>query len=389
PEPETGDRDRDQETRDRDQRPEPRGPETMMTRGHRDPETRDQRPDDQKNQRPETRDQRQETRGTRDREQRQRPETRDPETRTRTRGPETETRDKRTENRDPFYLYTDYERQTRFNPSFPKYKNTAVRVDYRSLGKSDRLLLNHVNVTIKLTPNTPAFTLMSGETNPNYKIVIQNAVLKVRTVKVSPVLQLQHLNELKKGANAKYPIRRVDCKTYTIPSGNPSIHKSDLFNGLVPKRVVLAMVDSDSFNGSYIKNPFDFKLNQANSVTLTIDGEMIPFQPITLKLAQTKETNFMEAYQSLFSGTGRLFADSGIDIGRGDYNKGYGILAFDLTPDLCGSSDHFNQKQKGNVSLEIQFTTGLPNAVNLIDYGEFESIVEIDYSRHVTLDHST
>ncbi|KAK3745933.1 hypothetical protein QZH41_003069 [Actinostola sp. cb2023] len=253
---------------------------------------------------------------------------------------------------------------------------------------SDRLLLNHVNVTIKLTPNTPAFALMSGEASPNYKIVIQNAVLKVRTVKVSPVLQLQHLNELKKGANAKYPIRRVDCKTYTIPLGNPSIHKSDLFNGLVPKRVVVAMVDSDSFNGSYTKNPFAFKLYQANSVTLTIDGEMIPFQPITLKLTQAKETNFMEAYQSLFSGTGRLFADSGIDIGRGDYNKGYGILVFDLTPDLCGSSNHFNQKQKGNVSLEIQFTTGLPNAVNLIVYGEFESIVEIDYSRHVTFDYS-
>ncbi|KAK3711055.1 hypothetical protein QZH41_006956 [Actinostola sp. cb2023] len=253
---------------------------------------------------------------------------------------------------------------------------------------SDRLLLNHVNVTIKLTPNTPAFALMSGEASPNYKIVIQNAVLKVRTVKASPVLQLQHLNELKKGANAKYPIRRVDCKTYTIPLGNPSIHKSDLFNGLVPKRVVVAMVDSDSFNGSYTKNPFAFKLYQANSITLTIDGEMIPFQPITLKLTQAKETNFMEAYQSLFSGTGRLFADSGIDIGRGDYNKGYGILVFDLTPDLCGSSNHFNQKQKGNVSLEIQFTTGLPNAVNLIVYGEFESIVEIDYSRHVTFDYS-
>ena len=253
---------------------------------------------------------------------------------------------------------------------------------------SDRLLLNHVNVTLKLTPSTPAFALMSGEANPNYKIVIQSAVVKVRTVKVSPVLQLQHLNELKKGVTAKYPIRRVDCKTYTIPLGNPSIHKSDLFNGLVPKRVVVAMVDSDSFNGSYTKNPFAFKLYQANSITLTIDGEMIPFQPITLKLAQAKETNFMEAYQSLFSGTGRLFADSGIDIERGDYNRGYGILAYDLTPDLCGSSDHFNQKQKGNVSLEIQFTTGLPNAVNLVVYGEFESIVEIDYSRHVTFDFS-
>lgn len=253
---------------------------------------------------------------------------------------------------------------------------------------SERLLLNHVNVTIKLTPNSPSFALMSGETTPNYKIVIQNAVLKMRAVKVSTNLQLHHLNELKKGISAKYPIRRVDCKTYTIPRGNPSLHKGDLFNGSVPKRIVLGMVDSDAFNGSYTKNPFRFKLYGANTIKLNVDGEMIPFQPINLKLARASETNFMEAYQTLFSGTGRLFADSGIDIERSEYNRGYSLLAFDLTPDLCSSSAHFNQKQKGNVSLEIQFTTGLPNAINLIVFAEFESVVEIDYSRHVTFDYS-
>ena len=98
---------------------------------------------------------------------------------------------------------------------------------------SERLLLNHVNTTFKLMPNPPAFALMSETVNPNYKIAIQTAVLKIRAVKVSPTLQLHHLNELKKGVNAKYPIRRVECKTYTIPTGNPSLHKGDLFNGSI------------------------------------------------------------------------------------------------------------------------------------------------------------
>lgn len=254
---------------------------------------------------------------------------------------------------------------------------------------SERLLLNHVDVTFKLTPNTPAFALMSEEASPNYKIAIQAAVLKVRSVKVSPTLQLHHLNELKKGQNAKYPIRRVDCKTYTIPRSDPSLFKDDLFNGLVPKRVVIGMVDSDAFNGSYAKNPYNFQLYGANSIRLTLDGEMIPFQPLTLKLARASERNYMEAFQTLFSGTGRLFADSGIDIDRTEYNQGYALVAFDITPDLCSTSDHFNQKQKGNVALEIQFNTGLPNAINLIVFGEFESIVEIDYSRHVTFDYTS
>jgi len=253
---------------------------------------------------------------------------------------------------------------------------------------SERLLLNHVNVTIKLIPNPPAFTLMSGEAAPNYKINVVSAVLKVRSVKVSPSLQLLHLEELKKGTTAKYPIRRVDCKTYTIPRGNPSIHKGDLFNGLVPKRIVLGMVDSDAFNGSFTKNPYNFQLYNASTVKLSIDGEMLPFQTIHLKLATVRERNYMEAYQTLFSGTGRLFADSGIDISHSEYNRGFGLMVFDLTADLCSSSDHFNPKQKGNVTLEIVFTQGLPNAINLIVFAEFESIVEIDYGRHVTYDYS-
>jgi len=54
---------------------------------------------------------------------------------------------------------------------------------------SDRLklLLNQVDDSIKLTPNRSSFCLMSAEASADYKIVLQSAVLKVRTVKVNAV----------------------------------------------------------------------------------------------------------------------------------------------------------------------------------------------------------
>jgi len=260
---------------------------------------------------------------------------------------------------------------------------------YCDLFYSERLLLNHVNITVKLTPNNSAFCLMSGEAAPNYKVVIQSAVLKVRQVKVSPVIKLEHARELQKGNTAKYPIRRTECKAFTIPSGNPSIHKSDLFNGNIPTRVVLGMVDSTAFNGSYTKKTYNFQLYGATSMSLTVDGEQIPFKPINLKLtAAGGKNNFIEAYQTLFSGSGMLYQNVGNDISREDYSNGYGLLVFDLTPDHCSSSTHLNQKQKGNISLEIQFTTGLVNAINLIIYGEFESIIQVDQGRHVIYDYT-
>ncbi|KAK3745395.1 hypothetical protein QZH41_001434 [Actinostola sp. cb2023] len=123
-------------------------------------------------------------------------------------------------------------------------------------------------------------------------------------------------------------------------------------------------------------------------MSLTVDGEQIPFKPINLKLTAAGGKNFIEAYQTLFSGSGMIYQNVGNDISREDYSNGYGLLVFDLTPDHCSSSTHLNQKQKGNISLEIQFTTGLVNAINLIIYGEFESIIQVDQGRHVIYDYT-
>ena len=72
---------------------------------------------------------------------------------------------------------------------------------------------------------------MSAGASADYKIVMQSAVLKVRTVKVNQVIKLSHSKELQSGKTGKYPLRRVECKAFTIPSSNPSINKGDLFNG--------------------------------------------------------------------------------------------------------------------------------------------------------------
>jgi hypothetical protein len=140
--------------------------------------------------------------------------------------------------------------------------------------------------------------------------------------------------------------------------------------------------------GAMRKNPYDFQLYGATCISLNTGGEQIPFKPINLKLSTAGGQNFMEAYQTLFSGTGMLYQNVGNDISRSDYANGYGLLVFDLTPDHCSSSAHLNQKQKGNVSLEIQFTTGLANAINLVVYAEFESIIQVDGGRHVIYDYS-
>ena len=44
----------------------------------------------------------------------------------------------------------------------------------------DRYMLNEVNVKVRLVRNKDSFCLMSGETNPSYKVKLISAVLLVR-----------------------------------------------------------------------------------------------------------------------------------------------------------------------------------------------------------------
>ena len=69
----------------------------------------------------------------------------------------------------------------------------------------DRLLLNGVNLRLKLNRAKNSFCLVSSAANPQFKVVIIQAILYVRKVKVAPTISLGHAAALKQAA-AKYPI---------------------------------------------------------------------------------------------------------------------------------------------------------------------------------------
>ena len=193
--------------------------------------------------------------------------------------------------------------------------------------KSERLLLSFVDLKVILNGNVNALCIMSDIDGVAHKVKLTEAYLKVRKVKVSPSVSIAHEPALKKGP-AIYPVRRVECKTFIIPTGNSSLRKDNLYNGLVPKTFVFRMVDSTAFNGDYKKNPFNFKTLTASFIGITVNGEEVPFRP--LQLSYTDATiRYIEAYLSMFSGTGKLFYDTGNGISRVDFKGGYALYAAD------------------------------------------------------------
>jgi len=79
----------------------------------------------------------------------------------------------------------------------------------------------------KLIRSKDGFCLMGGA---NYKVKIIHASLFVRKVKLMSSLFIAQVKALELGT-AKYPIRRVVCKSFTIPERYRDVNHDNLFSG--------------------------------------------------------------------------------------------------------------------------------------------------------------
>ncbi len=246
----------------------------------------------------------------------------------------------------------------------------------------DKYLPSDVGLRVRFVRNKNAFCLMSDAINATFKIKIVDCKLFMRKVKLSPSVFVAHAKGLETG-NAKYKIRRIVCKTFTAPAGNLDCSQENLFSGQLPSRLVIGCVDNDAFNGSYAKNPYNFKHYSLTQLKLYLDGQQQQIKPVETNFAANQ---YIGAYMNLFTGTNK-FKDEGNDIKREDFPGGYALYAFDLTPDLSGG-DHFNLAKEGSVRVDLKFAVALPNTINVIVYAEFENVIEIDRNRNVIFDYS-
>ena len=256
---------------------------------------------------------------------------------------------------------------------------------------SDRLLINMLDLKVVLNRSYNEFCLIDkNSSSKNPKVELTDVVLKIRKVKVDQAIR-DSTEVLLKQTPAIYPVRRVVCKGLSIAPGLPNVRLDNIFSGLVPTSFVFGLVDSNAYTGEYGKNPFNFKHYEVSTVTLSVNGEEIPFKQLRLKFPTTKNVNeksvdFIQAYNTLFSGTGKMFSNMGLDITRDDYPHGFTLFAFDLTPDMCNTADYFNTVQRGTLSVDITFEKDTPEAISMVCYSDFENIIRIDSERNVIYD---
>ena len=242
--------------------------------------------------------------------------------------------------------------------------------------QQDRYLLDGVALNVKLWPSSNEFRLMSSNASADYKVKIEEAVLKVCMIDVSPEIKSAHANTIKRGP-ALYYYDRTDVKAYAIAKGQYGITVEDMYQGDVPKRLIVGILPSSGYNGSYKANPLWFKDHKLNFIAFYKEGKSIPTAPLTPNYANG---NYMSAYMTLFGDDNNF----GNTISRSEYPKGYCFYVFNLCENQCDKYGG-GSVEKGHTRLEIKVAEELTESVTVIVYAQFPGLMEIDEHRNVKI----
>ena len=250
----------------------------------------------------------------------------------------------------------------------------SLGVDFMT---QSRLLIHNVNIGIKCVQNQPEFSLLSGGTDEKFKIKILDAKLKLCHVNLEPAVSVAISNSLKLKP-ALYPFSSSVLKAHSVPKGSQSVTINDPFTSRCPETLFVAMVKSESYNGSYLENPFFFYHFNLSDIGFYVNNTPFPAKPMQLNFSDTiHQSHYLEAYERL------CIYNPEINISYEEFYRGYTILVFDLKNNE--GMDLLSNIHRGQTKLELRFGKSLEQAVTVILYGKFNASLTIDSVRNVNL----
>ncbi|XP_055334067.1 uncharacterized protein F54H12.2-like [Paramacrobiotus metropolitanus] len=258
---------------------------------------------------------------------------------------------------------------------------------FSDLFDQSKPLCTGVPVNIRLVVSRPEFALRvwDKDATKTFKPFIRNARLSIRRYIPSPDFLTAVAGELLK-KTVKYHVERIVMRVSDIPQKTQSTVVSNLQIGQIPKVVFVGFVDSEDFHGSIKKNPFNFQHFNITQLSVEVDGQSFPSKPY---ISHFEHNLSLECYDGLLDTLGyRPSLQGGLPFNRTEYNQGYTVFGFDLTPGHTGRGPLTLIKQ-GNLSVSVSFAKPLTTTIMMVCMLIYDSIIEINQHRQLIADFST
>ncbi|KAH7709374.1 CBN-RNR-2 protein [Aphelenchoides avenae] len=248
-----------------------------------------------------------------------------------------------------------------------------------------RWLIPGVTIHVEIEPHRSDFALQvpDAKNYGNYKLEL-----------VSCRIQCKHLNPMEglaisvaKGLEvkpARYPLRRPFMKQEFINGGTQEFH-SVIFNEHTPRRVVLAFVDSDRFNGNIHKSPMVFGNHKIGTLAIYANGYYFPNIPYELDWDGGKYTLAYDDMCDAFGWTEDSLGTHGISMKK--FKTTCAFFSFVLTTSQEYSRKTADLLRHGTTSVVVKFRDPVPAAgIYMITMAETDRLMLVNKERAVTND---
>jgi len=251
--------------------------------------------------------------------------------------------------------------------------------------RQERYLLPQTDIRLRLLPSKPEFALQVYDgTSLDYKFSITKCILFIRRVRVNDSVISGHSKGLEK-FNAKYILRHMDVNSFTLTKGISHYIKDHLYSSQTPKMLIVGCLEHDAFNGNIKKSPFNFQHFNLNKIGLYRDGELVPGQILHPNFSNG---HFMRSYVNTMEAMNYFNTDDSNGLTMEHFKQGYTLYVFDLTPDANCEAPYRNISKSGSLRLELNFSTPLKQALNVMLFGIFDSKLEITKLRDIFMSYS-
>ena len=166
----------------------------------------------------------------------------------------------------------------------------------------------------------------------------------------------------------------IEVNSYALTTGIDKIFLTAHTAGVLPKQLVVGMVETSAVVGSYRKNPFEFQHFGLNRISLKVNAIRTPQEPLE---PDFDNNLYMRSYVHMLMNSGHWKTETGNCISPKTFANGVTLFPFDLTPDLCGSY-HTHAGKEGTVELEMGFKNPLEKQVTVFVFSCKDQIVLID-----------
>ena len=240
---------------------------------------------------------------------------------------------------------------------------------------TNKYLPPNVEISIKLARLNTSFGICQYDAAKTFRLILKDLKLRMRKVLPSEGARARFRTKLLQSP-CFLPYKDSQLKNYHIPQGSTCFSANHINNQLLPNQIIFAIVESVSLSGAKSDRwPLYFRHCHMSSIVLKKNGKPVLPKPLECDF---EAGDYVELYEHFQSNVGSQNL-----VTLKNFKDGFTFLAFDLTPDKCGSY-HNHPPASGSLELDLTFDRATSKPYTLISYAFYNSGITVDKYFQVT-----